>query len=390
MPRRWTSILFLWLLGVLAAAQLAKISVIAPVLRSRFGLTLTETGWLISLLEVGGGLFGFVAGLGLGRVGCRRALLSGLVLLAVSGLWEASASSAIPLFAARAMEGLAYLLVVIAAPTTIATIADAHARPRALALWSTFVPVGVAIGSAVTSLALAPWGLRGVMLGWAMLVMAAIPIAIRLPIGHGIENRIAFPPAPAWLATIAFGLYTLSICALTMLLPTYLVEQRGAAISTSGLIAALASGATLPAFGFALWAMRGGAPGRRTMILIATPALVGAGALGAAAFTGGTGLAGASMLAVLAIGVGGIVSPLMFARLPVLAGVRRGDDPRIASANGLLTQFGAGGALLGPPLAARLVEHAGWQALGIAFALLSLAMLATLIAAEQLSLRTAA
>ena len=53
MQRRWPAILFLWLIGVLAAAQLAKFSTIAPLLRDRFGLSLPETGLLISLLEVG-------------------------------------------------------------------------------------------------------------------------------------------------------------------------------------------------------------------------------------------------------------------------------------------------------------------------------------------------
>ena len=62
MVRRWFPILALWLIGVLAAAQLAKIASIAPLLRERFELSLPQTGWLISLLEVGGGLFGFVAG----------------------------------------------------------------------------------------------------------------------------------------------------------------------------------------------------------------------------------------------------------------------------------------------------------------------------------------
>jgi hypothetical protein len=58
----WPRIITLWLLGVLAAAQFAKMSVIAPLMQAQGHLTLSQLGWLISLLEVGGGLFGFVAG----------------------------------------------------------------------------------------------------------------------------------------------------------------------------------------------------------------------------------------------------------------------------------------------------------------------------------------
>lgn len=65
MQRRLPAIIFLCLTGVLATAQLAKFSTIAPLLRDRFDLSLPEAGLLISLLEVGGDLFGFVAGMAL-------------------------------------------------------------------------------------------------------------------------------------------------------------------------------------------------------------------------------------------------------------------------------------------------------------------------------------
>jgi len=50
MHRSWPPILALWLLGILAAAQFAKMSVIAPILRTGFGLSLPQLGWLISLM----------------------------------------------------------------------------------------------------------------------------------------------------------------------------------------------------------------------------------------------------------------------------------------------------------------------------------------------------
>lgn len=382
MQKPWRTILFLWLLGVLAAAQLAKFSTIAPLLRTRFALTLPETGLLISLLEVGGATLGFVAGLTLGWISFRRSLIGGMAILAAMSLLEAVTTDPTLLFAARAVEGIGYLLVVIAAPTAIAAVADVRSRPRALALWSTFVPVGIAIGSAVTGSGAARLGIDSILLLWAVLLALAIAPASRLHLGHGGTRRIVLPAPAAWISTFAFGVYTLFLCALTMLLPSFLTEIHGATLGEAGLVASLASLSALPASGLAILLMRGGRLEARRLLLIAVPALAVTAVLVPPAFAASTGLAATSAVVVAAVLVSGLVPPLMFARLPVLAGAESSYDPRIATANGLLTQFGAGGALLGPPLGGLIVEGRGWPALGGAIAALALLMLALLALAE--------
>jgi len=388
MVRRWSTIVLLWLLGVLAAAQLAKMATIAPLLRDRFGLSLPETGLLISLLEVGGGLFGFAAGLALGRIGCRRSLLSGMILLAASSAVEGVAANAPLLFAARAIEGIGYLLVVIAAPTAIVAVASDTDRPRALALWSCFVPVGIAAGGAITSVAIG-WLTPGeVMLLWAVLLAIAALAAFRVPLGGGGRGPIVLPSPGAWLATFAFGIYTLFICALTMLLPTFLIEQRGATVATAGLVTAFTSLLALPATAIAMGLSRGGTLSSRRLIMVATPSLLATAALSPFVFADAAAtLPLAATMAVLTLAASGLVSPMMFARLPVLAGACGPHDPRIATANGLLTQFGAGGALIGPPLGGWVVRTWGWPALGIAIGAMAVAMLAFTIWAERVATR---
>lgn len=389
MHRRWPAIIALWLLGVLAAAQLAKFSTIAPVLRARFALSLPATGLLISLLEVGGGLLGFVAGLALGRIGYRRALVTGLATLAGCSLVEALATTPAPLFVARGVEGIGYLLVVIAAPTAIAAIASDRDRPRALALWSSFVPVGVAVGGAVTGMGTQVLDATGLLLLWAALLALAVIPALRLPLGTAASRGLALPAPAAWIATFGFGLYTLFLCALTMLLPTFLTEMRGASLATAGLVAAFASLAALPGSAIAMALMRRGALGSSAMMRIVAPALAVTALLAPLVFVdiGGWGMA--ALVAVAVVGASGLVSPLVFARLPILARAAAADDPRIATANGLLTQFGAGGALIGPPLGGLVVGLWGWPGLGIAIAMLSLAMLATITLAERIGARPA-
>ncbi|USI71724.1 MFS transporter [Sphingomonas morindae] len=387
MDRRWPRIVALWLIGLLAAAQLAKFAVLAPQLRRLHRLDLAEMGLLISLMEVGGGLFGFVAGLALGRIGARRALLGGLALLCLSGAGEAVAPDAALLFLARGLEGVGYLLVVIAAPTLIVAVARPAERGTALALWSSFVPVGLALGSAVTGPLAHPLGIAGTLLLWSGAGLALLLLAARLPLADiAIAPRIALPRAAAWPATLGFGAYTLFVCALTMLLPSFLIEARGATTAEAGLIAGLASLAALPGSALAARIMaRGPLSGARLLALIAPPTLIAA--LAMPLIFRLADRAASAALAVAALGLGAVAAPFLFGRLPLLAGARGPADPRIAAANGLLTQFGAGGALLGPPLGGLVVHRAGWTGLGLASALLAATMLLLVALAEAIHAR---
>lgn len=395
MKRRWVQIFTLWLVGVLAAAQLAKFSSLAPMLRVTFGLSLAEVGLLISLLEVGGGALGFAAGLAIGHGGTRRFLAIGLALLAAAGLGEAFAPGATWLYVARAVEGIGYLLVVTAAPTLIATIASDRQRGAALALWSTFVPVGVAFGSAITGLAASILSVRGIFLLWALAPLAMMAMARALPAEPvGERSRVRLPRAAAWLSTLSFGFYTVYVCSLTMLLPTFLIEETGASIGMAALVTALASLATLIGTGLAARLLHRGLRGSGAVIRLGGIGLVLSALLALIVFRqvgdGTVALLVSGSAAVLLMICSGIAPPLVFARLPALAGASAADSPQIAAANGLLTQFGAGGALIGPPLGGLVVGWWGWTGLGAAIALLAIAMLAILALAEIVGDRHAA
>lgn len=383
MHRSWFPILTLWLLGILAAAQFAKMSVIAPILRTGFGLSLPQLGWLISLMEVGGAVFGLVSGLALARFGMRSFLLSGLMILSAASLMQAFASTTFLLFLARAIEGIGYVLVVIAAPTAIAATADNTLRPRALALWSTFVPVGIAVGGAITGLAAGMLGMSGVMLFWAAMIAAALPVAMRLPLADIPPTQILFPAAAAWISTFGFGLYTVFISAVTMLLPSFLIERCGATMGEAAIVAGVASLAVLPGAAAAMWLMRKGDLGMRRTLFFSTLVLFPTVPLVLLLY----GDANADLLqigtiSVLAVAVSGLVPPLVFARLPLLAGAASSEDPRIAMANGLVTQFGAGGALVGPPIGGAIVSIRGWEGLGVAASVLVVAILVAVVASE--------
>lgn len=385
MARPWTQIVLLWLIGVLAAAQLAKFAVMAPILRERFSLSLPQAGLLISLLEVGGALFGIVAGLAIGRLGARRLLHAGLALLAGASAVEGFSNTAETLFAARAVEGIGYLLVVIAAPTLIIAVASTDSRSAALTLWSTFVPVGMAFGSALTGLILDPLGFRGTCLAWAAAGLVALIASLCLrPLALPVRTAAAMPGAAVWFATLGFGCYTIYISALTALLPTYLVERTAASIGDASVATALASIAALPGAAVAFFVLRtpGAGPRRPAIALISALLATAVFAPGTFAVAGESHFVLTSASAIVVVMLSGAASAITFARLPTLSGARSGVDSRVATANGLVTQFGAAGALVGPPLGALIVDAWGWVALGMVIALLAFAMLCLVLLAE--------
>lgn len=382
---------FLWLVGVLAAAQLAKMAVLAPALRQDFDLSIGEAGLLISLLEVGGALFGLPAGMLIGRIGSRRFLFIGLVVLMLSNGAQAVAATPAVLFTARAVEGLGYALVVVAAPTMIAAIASERQRAPALALWGTFVPLGVAIGSVLTGFLAVATGSVGLLLFWAAAFGLVLSLATRLPvIPHGASRRLRMPHGAAWLATASFGLYTTLVCALTALLPIYLVEQRGISLATASSLAGAVSAAALPGCLLIMVLMRPGRMRTAKIMMIAASFLLASAGPAVAIFGCDGCISGAAPtvgLAVITVLLGGLTPPFILARLPDHSAACTGDDPKLAVAQGLLTQFGAGGALIGPPLAGLLVGAQGWSMLGAFLAGLSLATVSVMLAAEWMTSR---
>ena len=377
-PPHWRPIWLLWFTGVLAAAALGKFASLSPVIAADLGLSRVEAGWLVSLIETGGASLGIIAGLLIARLGSRRALLAGMGLLTLGGLAGALLPGVWTLFAARVVESAGYLMVVIAAPSLIATVARPQDQGPALALWSTFVPAGFAIGMGLSGLLLLFTGWRNVLIVWALLAALALFAARRTPAAEmPAPTRLVWPPLPVWLMCAGFGCYTTLFVGLIAMFPLFLTEQ-GQSPALAATITGIASAATLGGAYVANLALQKSA--RMRWVALCAGLLVPAG-LSCLIFLGGHPL----WLAVLIVtlnAVSGIGSSLVFARLPHMS-----PGLNVAAANGVLTQFGAGGSLIGPPLLAAIAGQWGWAALGPAVLMASLAALSLMIAAERTAAR---
>lgn len=369
---RWAAIFGYYLLGVFSAAQLGKMSALAPVVAADLALSLTTVAGAISLLEAGGALLGAVAGLLALKLGLRRTLLGGLACLMVAGFGTAFAQGAAGLIGWRLLESMGHLGVIVTVPVMIATVAGPSVRV-ALALWSSFVPVGLALGAW-------GWGGLGVLMSWR----AAMSVSGALALVALAACVWARPPAPArtggaapptagrvgrgpWCLALCFGCCTLYEVGLLALLPSFLVQRAGASAALAAHWTAVASvAAVLGSLAAAVLARRHVAPLVPMLLSTGLPGLMLFGV-----FVEAPVVLPVALVATVLNAIAGICFSLAFAWLPAVAGGPAG----MVRANGLIAQFGAGGALAGPPLMAACAERWGWPAAaaaGAAFALLAL------------------
>ncbi|MDR7270915.1 MFS family permease [Pelomonas saccharophila] len=359
--RARTRIFVYYLCGVFAAAQLGKLAALAPLVSRDLHLGLAAMAALTSLLEISGALLGGAAGRHLPRLGLQRGLTTAMLCLAL-GSAGAALAQGLPMAAlARLVESLGYLVTVVAAPVLIAMAAPAHAQAAAMTLWGTFVPVGMAVGAAAYAYAagLSDWR-------WAqgLSVLAGLALTASLLGMQTHETRAAASAGPAtrqrtgatlWALVAAFGAYVISEVGQLALMPS-LLKEAGLSLSEAGSWTALAALANVPAGVIAARLMRHPALVGRVLVIC----LLLTGAIFPLVYRLGAPPLQLALMAIAVNLVSGVFASLVFALLPRVAG----SPERLSLASGRLTQFGASGALIGPPLVGSVVEHWGWQTAG--------------------------
>jgi predicted MFS family arabinose efflux permease len=383
---QWPRIGLLYAIGLIASCFLGKIAPIGPPLQQDLGLTLAQLGWMVSSITAVAGVLGAGVGIWLAGFGARRALLLGLVILAGAGMLTAAGVSADRMIAARVAEGFGYLLVVVAAPTLIVRFGRGADQATALALWGTFIPVGLAISAFAGGATAAAIGWRG-WLGVIGVLPAAALALVLVAIPPDEPDRAGARPASGWSGlrpllalAAAFGCLGLIGVVVIALLPTFLVEAHAAPLAAAGAATAIVSLASVPGSLLAGWLMRRAA-GLRGLSLCGLLMPVAA----VPAFLEDAPLMLAVVAAATILLANGVVVSAMFAAVPRLA--RR--PAQIALGNGLVAQLGSLGTLLGPPLFGGVIATFGWQATPVLILGFSLSGIALALAAEAAAGRSA-
>lgn len=374
--------------GVVAALQIGKAAIATPMLQADLGANLAQAGWLMAIVAVLGSLGGIPAGALVPAFGDRRVLLGGLLTVVAGACAGALAQTLPALMASRFIEGLGFLLIAVAGPAVLQRVVPLRQRDIAFALWSCFMPAGMALAMIVGPL-FDDW--RGLWWGSAAIAVVAVAAA-RLAIpavaqGQASSESLSTSTSPSRAAaTIAsgmradiaavlrerqplrlaacFALYSLMFFALFSFLPVLLIERIGASHRMVGLLTALAIGANMIgnlAAGYLL------ARGVSRPVLVASTGLtMGLAALGI--FLSLFGDVPTFLLCLLFSAVGGLIPAALLSSGPIVA-----PTPALVPVViGLLMQGSNLGQVVGPITVGAAIEAYGWPAAAAIVALSAL------------------
>ena len=249
----WPTIVVIVGAGVVSAFQVGKAPMALAAVQAELALDLATVSWLISAFAVIGALVGVPIGLAVDRVGAKRMAVLGLLLQGAGAALGALSAGVGALLATRLLEGLGFLCVVVAAPALITAVAPADLRDRAMALWATFMPVGLSlIMLAAPLLTLLTWRgfwlLNAVLLtGYAMLLgrrlrLSVLPAARPRPIRQAVGEAMT-APGP-WVLGGLFAAFSAMFFAVFGFLPSFLAERLGIGNETASMLSAVAAAAS--------------------------------------------------------------------------------------------------------------------------------------------------
>lgn len=361
-PRRLAALVVT--VGVTCALHVGKLPVAIPVLRESLGLSLVQAGFLLSLVQLAGMTLGLLVGLMADRLGPRRVMLAGLLLLAAGSALGALAPNVSVLLATRVLEGMGFLLAVLPAPGLLRQrVQHAPTLSRSLGWWGAYMPLGTALALLLGVPLLSAVGWR-----WAWLLLALLSLFAAAALARWVVPDARTPSAPPggtalgprlrrtlrapgpWLTALAFFLYSGQWLAVVGFLPT-IYHQAGYTGAAVASLSALAAGINMAGnIGAGWWLAHGARPG--TVLTLAYMAM-GAGA--GVAF-GAEGHPVLQYLAVLVFsGVGGLIPGTLFGLAVKLAP----DNDTVSTTVGWMQQFSALGQFLGPPVVAWVATLAG-------------------------------
>lgn len=366
--------------GVVAAIQVGKAAIAIPMLQQDLGLDLAAAGWLTGILAVLGLLGGIPAGSLVARAGDRQSLILGLGLLGLGSVIGALAAGYAVLLASRILEGSGFLLIAVAGPAILYRLVPAGQHDVPLALWSCFMPAGIALAMLVGTFFndwRALWwgsaGLAAIAMAAAWMSIPAAPTRISGSWRRAMSDaiRVAASKGPLLLAG-CFALYSLMFFALFSFLPVLLMERMNIRYGTAGILSALATASNIIGNVSAGYLLARGA--RRSVLLVA--AYLAMGFSGPGIFLQIFGDTPTLLLCILFSAVGGLIPAVLISSIPLLAP----SAALIPVVTGLVMQGSNLGQVAGPVAVGSAVEAYGWTA-ALAIMLIA-ALLAAIVTAS--------
>ncbi len=351
--------------GVVAAAQIGKAIIAVPMIRSDLALGLDLAGLIVATFATLGATTGIAAGLVVSRLGAGRSLVGGMWVITLGNVIGASAPDEFVLLVARTIEGVGFLAVVLAIPSMLAQLVTREKRDFVMAAWSAYMPIGIMLMLLVAPL-LPTIGWRNFWLANALATgSCAILLAIHAPttvragaarfFADAFADTLAIVRQPSCLLlAFAFFAYSCQIFSLVFALPLLLTSAHGVSLGAAGLLTAMILAVSAIGHLSSSFLLRVGVP-----IWANIAAAFGFFALSCIAVYGDVlPSQGISIVAALALGVGGLAPGAIYAAAPHAAPAPSAVPPTI----GLVQQASSLGQFAGPASLGLWVEQFGWQA----------------------------
>lgn len=254
-PERYLafSILLLAMGTTITIVQYKVPSILGPLMKS-CGMSSSTGSWLMSVFTAVGIFLSISAGSLAKKMGPKRVLLLGCGVIVFGSAIGAAAGSSLALIASRLIEGIAFVLVTVAAPLAIEKYVSPDNQGTANGIWALWICLGSVIGSTATPAVFEALGMRGTWLLYAALVaIAAVALAVFMrkmrPVAAPTSEEAGgekaslraylslLAPRPA-LFLFAYLVFNIEILAVLSYTPTFL-QQSGMDASLSGFASSL-------------------------------------------------------------------------------------------------------------------------------------------------------
>ncbi len=356
----WLKIWIVFFAGCVAAFQIGKTAASLSVIIAELDLGLVQAGYLASLFT----LVGAIAGAGFGflsdRLGHVKTAMAGLILSASGAFIGALAQDLSLLLLSRMIEGLGFIMAIVALPSLISRSADERSRPLAMGLWGAFMPAGIGASMLIAPGLIELHGWRGLWsdVGMIMLLVCAfLYLSFRGVKHHSGDSfaaadivRSVLRGGPL-LVVAGFICYSCLYVSVIMFFPTLLVTVKEVEYGAAAYLGALVAMANITGNISAGWLIgRGVAPWRLMQVSFLTM-----GICATAVFSSFSDPAIKTIAGILFSAFGGLFPGSAF----VLASRYSIRPSHMAFMSGLLLQGAAIGQTIGPALVSNLVEYGG-------------------------------
>ena len=255
-PERYLafSILLLAMGTTITIVQYKVPSILGPLMEN-YGMSPQAGSWLMSVFTAVGIFLSIPAGSLAKKAGPKRVLMLGCGVIVLGSVVGALAGSSLVLIASRLVEGIAFVLITVAAPLAIEKYVSPANQGTANGIWALWICLGSVIGSTATPAVFEALGMRGAWLLYAAFVaVAAAALAMLMrgmrPVGvatsegeaggekAGLKAYLSLLTPRPLLFLFAYLVFNIEILAVLSYTPTFL-QQSGMDASLSGFASSL-------------------------------------------------------------------------------------------------------------------------------------------------------